>query len=265
MVMNWLELLGTLAIPVVVAVAVAWFSSQQSATQTQIEEQRAQDAALQAYFDQMGSLLLEKDLRTSEEGSEVRILARARTLTVLGRLDPQRKTAVMRFLVEAELVQTVEGRGPIIRLDGANLSSTNLGANLSSTNFDFNLNYANFGAILRRPSLFGASLNGANLSKADLSLANLNDADLHGADLSDANLLGASLHDAGLLRASLHDADLVGADLRDAILYQADLSYANLSIAQVNDDQLAGARSLEGATMPNGQKYEDWLKDTKSR
>ena len=39
---NWLQLLGTLAIPVVVAVAAAWFSSQQIATQTQIEEERSQ-------------------------------------------------------------------------------------------------------------------------------------------------------------------------------------------------------------------------------
>jgi hypothetical protein len=64
---EWLQLLGTLAIPVVVAVATAWFSFQQSTTQTQIEEQRAQDEALQAYFDQMGTLLRERDLRSSTE------------------------------------------------------------------------------------------------------------------------------------------------------------------------------------------------------
>ena len=64
------------------------------------------------------------------EFSEARILARARTLTVLERLDPHRKSAVMQFLVEAELVQGVKGRGsePIILLTGANLS----GADLSS-------------------------------------------------------------------------------------------------------------------------------------
>ena len=55
------------------------------------QEQRAQDPALQAYLDQMSTLLLEKDLRNSEEDSEVRTLARARTLTVLERLDPSRK------------------------------------------------------------------------------------------------------------------------------------------------------------------------------
>jgi hypothetical protein len=46
-------------------------------------------------------------------------------------------------------------------------------------------------------------------------------------------------------------ADLSGAYPRDA----------NLKFARgVADDQLAEARSLKGATMPNGQKYEDWLK-----
>jgi hypothetical protein len=28
-----------------------------------------------------------------------------------------------------------------------------------------------------------------------------------------------------------------------------------------NEEQLKQTESLEGATMPDGQKYEDWLKD----
>jgi multidrug efflux pump subunit AcrA (membrane-fusion protein) len=125
---DWVNLL---ILPIVLAVGGYWFTAEQDARQQRIEDrraqqaqkienqrakaerklaqQRAQDEALQAYLDQMGSLLLEKDLRASEEGSEVRTLARARTLTVLGRLDPSRKTAVMQFLLEAELVQRVEG------------------------------------------------------------------------------------------------------------------------------------------------------------
>jgi len=81
----------------------------------------------------MSTLLLAKDgLRESAEGSEERTLARARTITVLGRFDPKGKRAVMQFLDEADLIQGVEGRGPIIRLSGADLSSANLsGANLS--------------------------------------------------------------------------------------------------------------------------------------
>jgi uncharacterized protein YjbI with pentapeptide repeats len=110
----------------------------------------------------------------------------------------------MEFLVEAELVQSVEGRGPIIRLRGADLS----GAEMS-----------------------GADLSEANLSYADLSGADLTEADLPHASLSAANLRGA------------------------------DLSYADLLYAQNWTDGQLGEAYLEGATMPNGQKYGDWLKD----
>jgi hypothetical protein len=132
----------------------------------ELAEQRAQDEALQAYLSQMSSLLLDKDLRTSEEDSEVRTLARARTLTVLGRLDPSRKTAVTRFLSEAKLVQRVEGRAPIISLSGANLnladlSDAKLSANLENANlgeanlFDANLTNAYLGANLKNANLGG--------------------------------------------------------------------------------------------------------------
>ncbi len=56
-------------------------------------------------------------------------------------------------------------------------------------------------------------------------------------------------------------ADLHEADLRQADLSGADLSNAKLKGARVRGTpQLVICRSLEGATMPNGQKYEDWLK-----
>jgi hypothetical protein len=58
-------------------------------------------------------LACQKNLRESAEDSEVRTLARARTLTVLERMDPSRKRAVMQFLVKAELIQKADGRGPI--------------------------------------------------------------------------------------------------------------------------------------------------------
>jgi hypothetical protein len=38
------------------------------------------------------------------------------------------------------------------------------------------------------------------------------------------------------------------------------LTRAVLTNAGVNEEQLEQATFLEGATMPNGQKYEDWLK-----
>jgi uncharacterized protein YjbI with pentapeptide repeats len=197
-------------------------ADRQRATETQqqeLAEQRAQDEALQAYPNQMSSLLLERDLRASGEDSEVRTLARARTLTVLGRLDPSGKTALMQFLVEADLVQRVDRRNSIIGLNGANL----IDANLSDAN-----------------------LSGASLSDADLSDANVID-----ANVIDANLTSADLSGANLTRAFLYYANLIKADLSGANLFEA---------RGWTEGQLSEARTLVGATMPNGQKYEDWLK-----
>lgn len=75
---------------------------------------------------------------------------------------------------------------------------------------------------------------------------------------------GAFLRDADLREAQLIETNLSGADLRGAIdLRDADLRGANLSYARdISGEQLEKqAKTLEGATMPNEQKYEDWLKD----
>jgi uncharacterized protein YjbI with pentapeptide repeats len=242
---DWLDLL---VVPLALVVISFLFTTQQDQRQQEIEsqrakqaqkienqraeaeqklaEQRAQDEALQAYLNQMGGLLLEKDLRESEEGSEVRTLARARTLTVLGRLDPSRKRAVMQFLIEAELVQSVEGgSGPIITLAGADLSEANLSE-----------------ATLRYVGLFGA-----DLSNANLSYDNLSHADLTQADLSNATLRYVGLSEANLSNADLRYANLSKADLSDATLSDAD---------GVTEEQLEEqAQTLAGATMPDGTIY----------
>jgi uncharacterized protein YjbI with pentapeptide repeats len=192
--------MGLLIVPIVLSLITVVFAWQQDVRQQQIEnqraeaerelaQQRAQDESLQAYLDQMSTLMLEKDLRNSEDDSEVRTLARARTLTVLRRVDTSRKDEIMDFLVEADLVSKVGGSAPVIKLAGA-----------------------------------------------DLSLANLDDADLRFANLHGAKLKGA---------------DLIGANLQDAEGW--------------TEDQLSEAETLKGATMHNGQKYEDWLKDREKR
>jgi len=75
------------------------------------------------------------------------------------------------------------------------------------------------------------------------------------------SLVDAELRDAELRGADLHGADLHGANLHGADLRDANLRGANLRGAEgVTNEQLQQA-ILDGATtMPNGQKYEEWLK-----
>jgi uncharacterized protein YjbI with pentapeptide repeats len=243
---EWLQLL---IVPVILSLITVVFSWQQNARQQDIEdqraqaertieEQRAQDAALQAYLDQMSQLMLEGDLRGSEEGSDVRSLARARTRTVLVRLDGSRKGRVVQFLYEASLL---EKERPIVslsdvRLRGADLSPLDLsGANLN-----------------------GAILSGADLSEADLSDTDLSEANLIDVDLSFATISGADLSGAILSGADLSDTDLSEADLSDVILRGANLRSANLHDARgVTEEELEEqAKTLEGATMPDGSTHD---------
>src|SRR5215217_5916293 len=192
---DWLKLL---IVPAVIAAGGFWFNQQQQERQRQddlskqaiqreddrlqqereleIENQRAQDEALQAYLDQMGQLLLDKEqpLRQSKEEDKGRTLARARMLTVLTRLEKgERKGSVVRFLFESGLINKDH---VVLDLRGADLSGTDLnGANLEDAN------------------LFLADLSWANLIRADLNGATLSGADLSGADLSVAHMKGADL------------------------------------------------------------------------
>jgi hypothetical protein len=59
----------------------------------------------------MGTLLLDRDLHGATEDSDVRRLARARTLVVLDALGPDRQNKVFRFLSETELIQAGTGIG----------------------------------------------------------------------------------------------------------------------------------------------------------
>jgi uncharacterized protein YjbI with pentapeptide repeats len=252
---NWLELL---VVPLVLLGIGLLFQIQQSEVEQRrleaaqhIEEQRAQDEALQTYLEQMGQMLLDKDrpLRQSKEGDEVQLLARARTVTILRRLDSARNRDILQFLREARLVPSnrYDIQEHIVKLDASNLSEANLkGANLDS----FSLQGTDLsGADLRDAYLAWSFLHNAKLNGANLRGANLHgDPDQSGddADLSDADLSNANLREADLSYDNLSSANLQGANLTDAVLRGA-----NLSNAKVTSEQLAEAKSLEGATMPD--------------
>jgi uncharacterized protein YjbI with pentapeptide repeats len=137
-----------------------------------IEEQRAQDAAVQTYTDQMVALFATNNYLDEVQEEETRTLARARTLAALEEADLPHTKRIIRFLYDARLIQ---GDTPPV-------------------------------------SLSGADLTGIDLSDVELSKANLSGADLSGVK--------------GITNKELQQQ----------------------------------AVSLEGATMPNGQKYEEWLK-----
>jgi uncharacterized protein YjbI with pentapeptide repeats len=279
---DWLALL---IVPFVLVGFGLWFTAQQDQRQQQIEnqraeaerelaEQRAQDEALQAYLDQMSQLILERKLLeveqgdpVHEQGDPVHTLAQARTSTAILRLDAEHNESVTHFLINSGLAVRSKASARLLR--GSTLSHATLsGAHLPNADLgDADLSGADLSnALLVNSNLIVADLSGADLSNALLDNADLV-AHLPNADLSGAKLIGADLSEANLSGADLSRAVLINANLSDAVLLNADLSNAvldnaNLSGAEgiTNEELEQQARSLEDATMPNGQKYEVWLK-----
>jgi uncharacterized protein YjbI with pentapeptide repeats len=227
------------------------------------DEHRAQEEALRAYLDQMANLIVDQKLLHEKEESEVRSLARARTLTILHRLAGERKGSVVRFLYEAGLINKDL---PILNLKGASLDTADLH---EITLLDVRLKEAD----LRLADLTGANLTGSDLTWADLRGADLSSAVLTDVSLAHANLLpydhlkpallnaphllnGADPSDlthtrfdgADLTPTRLDGANLQGADLSGAFLYMADLTGANLVGANLARANLAEA-DLTGADL----------------
>jgi hypothetical protein len=188
------DVLKLLVVPIVLAFATLYIQETSKRRDLQIADDRAKQEVLNRYFDQISALLFERKLRTAKEGDEARIVARARTLTALRTLDGERKGQLVRFLVEAKLVEAPK---PTIDLASADL---------------------------RKANLASAELTGVNLSRVDLSGANLSGTVIsaktafNGANLSDADLTRMSFIVDASSGPSLFTNVSDGTEFKDALL-----------------------------------------------
>jgi uncharacterized protein YjbI with pentapeptide repeats len=150
-------------------------------------------------------------------------------------------------------------------LEGANLQNANLeDANLQNAGLQWaNLQRANLkrvnlqGAVtwqsnFRQTKLMNADMKGAKLLFSTLEEANLSNADLREVWLTRVNLQGARLMYARLDGVNLSDANMQG-----TYLQMASLSHTSLRDASIEPSRLAPARTLAGATLPNGTKLSE--------
>lgn len=247
---DWMQLL---LVPIMLAIGGFWLNQLQKGREERIEAQRdktdrdiaadnQREAALQSYIDKIGELLLHERLGDSQSNPQVENVARARTITVLRILDPDRCAHLLRFLRQADILGVCTENN----LREIDLHSTNL-IQFDLKNFDLSK------ADLSRANLIGSDLSGSRLLRTDLSRADLGGIDLSEAkllraDLSQANLTGARLAEANLHKARLCGADLSGADLQKTDLSGADLREANLREARLSETDLSGA-NLAGARL----------------
>jgi len=175
-----LTVLAALSSPII-AFLVAFLTASVTAENQRVgQDQMAQEAALQAYLDQMTQLLIDDSdaqLHRRTLDSDANSLLNARTALLMEQLDADYKRRVVGFLEQANLI-------PVVSLADINLR------NLS----------------LRSANLSGADLRGADLIGADLRRADLTDADLSRARVTNEQLAEAkSLQGATMPDGSQHD------------------------------------------------------------
>lgn len=272
------QLLDLLIVPVVLALGAWFLNKKQKETELEIaQKQREEDARiaqeknqtdrliakdrnqqtlLDGYFDRMTSLILEKGLKESVSGDEIRNIARTHTLSVLRNLDGKRKGQVLRFLYESNLV----GKIATIELHAAEFRQTDLIMVPLSLFRDENGKTPNEWSeeLITQFVMKDYDSFPHNVTKAwssSLWQAELKDVDFSSSAFILTKFGYANLDEANFTGAILALANFEGANLRGASLQDADLRRANLSKAKVTNEQLQTAKSLEGAIMPNGEKY----------
>lgn len=206
---DWLNLL---IIPVVLSMGALALNQAEKRREQRLAQERAavdrelaaeasREAALQSYFDRLTELLrtgaVHPDAIVNTEVPLYALVARARTLSVLPALDPTRRSRVLRFLAELQLIQKDK---VVISLVDADLS--------------------------------GVTASGWHLPQIDLSFAHLEDADFAGAYLEGAKFTGSILSRARFTNANLYCAELTGVNLEDAILDGARCQGAVLDAAK---------------------------------
>jgi uncharacterized protein YjbI with pentapeptide repeats len=156
---DWLQLF---VIPVAVAgVAFALNAWQSERAQRRASDDR-RDEILRTYLDDMSTFMLQQRLLHASDAAPVRTVARTVTLTALRRLDPARRSIVVRFLYESRLMRAPS---PIVDLRGADLRGVSF-RDEEMTNASFagaRLDDADF----RRATLISSSFDNAALVRAD--------------------------------------------------------------------------------------------------
>jgi hypothetical protein len=230
---DWLQLF---VIPVALAGLAFLLNDSQARRDRAIAADGRREAALDTYAKEMSGLLLAHRLEPRKD-TVAAAVARTITLTTSRRLNGERRGLLVKFLVDAGLLDGVTGGlvgdscfGATVDMDDADLREATLADTVLASE------------DLARTNLQRADLSGADLDQSCLAATNLRSADLRHASLRNTMLWLANLRYARLQHADLRGAILYCADLRNAHFEGADLRFAQLELADVRGGHFQHAR-----------------------
>ncbi len=179
------DVLDLLLVPLLLLLFGTFLNLQADARQEKANQEWKNQQVMQTYLSEMKELIVTRKIKPETKNTDqtdnpetkaartaARTAAKVLTTTTLTVIDSERKSILIKFLYDADLIQ---GEKPDIDLGGADLN----GAKLSNIGIlgKINLSRAN----LSKASLEGAFLKNAHLQEAQMPSANMSGARLNGA------------------------------------------------------------------------------------
>ncbi|CAF1282478.1 unnamed protein product, partial [Didymodactylos carnosus] len=280
---DWLQLFSSMLVPLMIGVFTIVTTVQQRETNRQqhlsdrqiAQLQREQDMHVASeqrnetvftmYIKEMFDLLQQSN-STSINSEMTQNLIRIKTVTALRQLDSSRKLFLIQFLYVSHLI----GVPTISQSDeeGEQLKEIDLaGANLAAVDFSRITEKAS----LKRDEEIQFVLQYVNLENASFSNLNLKESDFTGSNLQNVDFRNAKRECVKFIDCQLQSADLrvpIGWNCinriddpegPDPMQYFAQVDYtgANLTGAQISEDELSCSYSLNGTILPNGTEVNE--------
>jgi hypothetical protein len=248
---DWLTLLSTLFVPLVVGVLTIVLPLQQQnlsdrqnensktiASHNRLQEMellndQQKQIILNIYEHDLCDLLLKYNSMnnynntTSDDGDDdddndderISLVIRAKTLHALRQLNPARKILLIQLLIDSGVQNRI------------------------------NLSHADLSSLIFPPGSFYNQLQFVNVVARNISLKHIY---LYQSNFSYSILDGSSFQESNCSYAEFSYTSLQGTDWTNADITQAVFNYTNLLGANITSQQLATVQSLQGAILPNG-------------
>jgi uncharacterized protein YjbI with pentapeptide repeats len=249
------DALDLFIIPFILAVIAYLFSRRQKQIEFEIAQKerendrriaqdRDQEETIRKYFDDIIDLLLNHNLRTAQEESEVYSIAQALTFSTLRRLDGKRKGDLLLFLIYNNLIRDKYrevSRRPR-RIKGFRVKESPM--TLHSANLE--------GIHLRDTVLQGLHLRRTILRNANFRRTELNRVFFSKADLSNADLTMARIYNTEFFACSLYKADFTHARLSKVSFSNSLIIGANFENASFDEVDFKGVQYDNTTIWPKG-------------
>jgi uncharacterized protein YjbI with pentapeptide repeats len=271
---DWLELL---IIPAALGIGAATFQYLENNKERNLRDELNQQRIFDDYIEEVSEKLSQYTRDELINNEKMRLLLSANTAFTLNRLTVSRRTAILQFLHQAELItlsrfsrRNIEEQKAVtsvIKLKNATLHDIDLSL-IGKYEFIYDINLSE--TNLRKANMNNTRISRCFFQEAELTEANFQDSEINTkcrfnkANMKKANLRNTKITGASFLACRLREVDLRRTHIKEVYFGDADLTRAMLQDSIIIDTDFRRADCTEakfiGADMENAHLQETIFK-----